>query len=71
MTKIITAPGKYVQGPGEVEKLYEYTSVFGEKGVYAIVDSFTNKKIFVRDANGKFIKDIDGSLVRKEEYIVR
>ena len=37
----------------------------------AITDSFTNKKIFQRDANGKFIKDIDGSLVRKEEYIVR
>jgi hypothetical protein len=36
-----------------------------------ICDSFTNKKIFVRDSSGKFIRDIDGSLVRKEEYIVR
>jgi len=36
-----------------------------------ICDSFTNKKIFVRDGSGKFIRDIDGSLVRKEEYIVR
>jgi N-acetyl sugar amidotransferase len=36
-----------------------------------ICDSFTNKKIFMRDTAGKFLRDIDGSLVRKEEYIVR
>ena len=36
-----------------------------------IVDSYTNKRIFLRDENGKFIRDIDGSLVRKEEYIVK
>jgi len=36
-----------------------------------IVDSYTNKRIFKRDENGKFIRDIDGSLVRKEEYIVK
>lgn len=43
MTKVIIAPGKYVQGPGEIKKLREYTKVYGEKGVYAIVDSFILK----------------------------
>lgn len=36
-----------------------------------IVDSFTNKKIFEMDKFGKFVKDIDGSLVKKEEYVLR
>ncbi|MCF6246330.1 MAG: N-acetyl sugar amidotransferase [Desulfobacula sp.] len=36
-----------------------------------IMDSFTNKKIFIRNDTGKFQKDIDGSLIRKEEYVVR
>lgn len=36
-----------------------------------IIDAFTNKKIFVMDGNGRFARDIDGSLVRKDEFIVR
>ncbi len=40
MTKVIISPNKYVQGPGEIKKLQEYTSVYGERAVYAIVDSF-------------------------------
>ena len=36
-----------------------------------IVDSFTNKKIFKRDENGKFLRDIDGSLIKKDEYILQ
>jgi len=36
-----------------------------------IVDSYTNKRIFKRDENNQFIRDIDGSLVRKEDYIVQ
>lgn len=40
MTKIIIAPSKYVQGPGEIKKLSEYTNSLSDKGVYAIVDSF-------------------------------
>lgn len=31
MSKIIIAPGKYVQGPGELSKLDEYTSKLGKK----------------------------------------
>lgn len=40
MTKIIIAPSKYVQGPGEIKKLSEYTDSLSDKAVYAIVDSF-------------------------------
>jgi len=53
-----------------VKKYLEYTG-FTQKEFDKIVDSYTNKRIFLRDKNGKFIKDIDGSLVRKEEYIVK
>ncbi|MEE6549094.1 hypothetical protein VWM69_01380, partial [Campylobacter coli] len=30
-----------------------------------------NKKIFKRDENGKFIRDYDGSLVRKDECVLK
>jgi N-acetyl sugar amidotransferase len=53
-----------------IKKYLEYTG-FTQEEFDKIVDSYTNKKIFKRDASGKFIRDIDGSLVRKEEYIVR
>jgi len=46
-------------------------SGFSEIEFNKILDSFTNKKIFKRDEKGQFIKDIDGSLVRKDEYLVR
>ncbi len=50
----------------EYLKYTGYTQIEFDK----ILDSFTNKKIFKRDENRRFLKDIDGSLVRKEEYIV-
>lgn len=53
-----------------IKKYLEYTG-FTQKEFDKIVDSYTNKRIFKRDENGKFIRDIDGSLVRKEEYIVK
>lgn len=53
-----------------IEKYLKYTRFTPEEFNH-ICDSFTNKKIFVRDASGKFVRDIDASLVRKEEYIVR
>lgn len=52
-----------------IEEYLKYTG-FSQEEFDTIIDSFTNKKIFKRDNKGKFIKDIDGSLVRKEEYIV-
>jgi len=53
-----------------IKKYLEYTG-FTQKEFDKIVDSYTNKRIFRRDENGKFIKDIDDSLVRKEEYLVK
>ena len=53
-----------------VKKYLEYTG-FTQTEFDKIVDSYTSKRIFQRDENGKFVKDIDGSLVRKEDYIVK
>ena len=53
-----------------IKKYLEYIG-FTQEEFDKIVDSYTNKKIFKRDENGKFSRDIDGSLVRKEEYIVK
>lgn len=52
-----------------IKKYLEYTG-FTQSEFDKIVDSFTNKKIFLRDENRNFVRDIDGSLVRKDEYIV-
>lgn len=51
MPRIVIAPGKYIQGPGEIKKLYEYTSVYGDDGVYALVDKF------ILESYGDLIKD--------------
>lgn len=53
-----------------IRKYMDYTGYTTEE-LQSIMNSFTNKKIFKRDENGKFLKDIDGSLKRKEEYVVR
>ena len=53
-----------------IKEYLKYTG-FTEEEFTKIVDSYTNKRIFERDENGKFIRDIDGSLVRKEKYIVK
>lgn len=53
-----------------IKKYLEYTN-FTQDEFDKIVDSYTNKRIFKRDSKGNFIRDIDGSLVRKEEYIVK
>lgn len=53
-----------------IEKYLEFSGI-SEEEFYKIVDSFTNKKIFKRDENGKFLKDLDGSLIRKEEYVLK
>ncbi len=53
-----------------IKEYLKYTG-FTQKEFDKIVDSYTNKKIFLRDENRNFIRDIDGSLVRKDEYIVK
>lgn len=57
--------------PTKAIKKYLEFSGFSEEEFQKIVDSFTNKKIFKRDENGKFIRDYDGSLVRKDEYVLK
>lgn len=53
-----------------IKKYLKYTT-FSQEEFDNIVDSYTNKEIFKIDKNGKFLKDIDGSLIRREEYIVK
>ena len=53
-----------------IKEYIEYTG-FSKDEFFKIIDSFTNKRIFERDEGGNFLKDIDGSLVRKSEYIVK
>ncbi len=53
-----------------IKEYLKYTGVTVEE-LEKIMISFTNKNIFKRDRSHKFLKDIDGSLVRKEEYVVR
>ena len=53
-----------------IKKYLEYTG-FTQEEFDKIVDSYTNKLIFRRDEKGNFVRDIDGSLVRKDEYIVK
>lgn len=57
--------------PKKAIKEYLKYADFTQKEFDKIVDSFTNKKIFLRDKNRKFIRDIDGSLVKKDEYILK
>ncbi len=40
MRKIITSPGSYIQGSGELGKLAEHYQALGTKGAYIIVDKF-------------------------------
>lgn len=53
-----------------IREFLNYTG-FSHEEFDQICHSFTNKKIFKRDREGKFLRDIDGSLVRKDEYVVR
>jgi len=38
-TKIVTSPGKYIQGPGELKKLESYASVYGSHA-FVLADDF-------------------------------
>ncbi|QOW63520.1 N-acetyl sugar amidotransferase [Campylobacter hepaticus] len=57
--------------PHKAIKKYLKFSGFNQEEFQKIVDSFTNKKIFKRDEKGNFIRDYDGSLVKKDEYILK
>ncbi len=51
-------------------KMMEYLDM-EEKEFISIIDSFTNKKIFKTDARGKLVKLINGTLVKRDEYILK
>lgn len=53
-----------------IKEYLSYTG-FTKDEFNRIVDSYTNKRIFKRDDNRNFVRDIDGSLIRKDEYIVK
>ncbi|MEA3229004.1 MAG: N-acetyl sugar amidotransferase [Campylobacterota bacterium] len=53
-----------------IKKYLKYTG-FTQSEFDKIVNSYTSKRIFKRDENGDFLRDIDGSLVRKESAIVK
>lgn len=57
--------------PKKAIKKYLEFSGFSEKEFEKIVDSYTNKKIFKRDENGKFLRDSDGSLIKKDEFVLK
>jgi len=63
---------KYDGTPPEkaINEYLEYTG-FAREEFDQVVNSYTNKRVFKRDEFGNFIRDIDGSLVRKQEYIVK
>ena len=52
-----------------VQKYLEYTG-FTQQEFDKIVNSYTNKRIFERDNQGEFIRDIDHSLVSKQRFII-
>ena len=52
-----------------VQKYLEYTG-FTQQEFDKIVNSYTNKRIFERNNQGEFIRDIDHSLVRKQRFII-
>ena len=52
-----------------VQKYLEYTG-FTQQEFDEIVNSYTNKRIFERNNQGEFIRDIDHSLVRKQRFII-
>lgn len=39
ITRALTAPGKYIQGPGELDRLTEHTEKFGDT-VFALIDPY-------------------------------
>ena len=53
-----------------IKKYLDYTG-FSRQEFLEISNAFTSKKIFRRDKSGSFLTDIDGSLVRKEAYLVK
>ncbi|MCK9492383.1 MAG: N-acetyl sugar amidotransferase [Sulfurimonas sp.] len=53
-----------------IKEYLKYTG-FSQGEFEKIVNSYINKNIFEKDKNNSFLRDIDGSLIRKKECLVR
>lgn len=53
MAQIIGSPSKYIQGNGEITRLYNYVSGISKKGAFAIVDGFVFEN-YTDDINRSF-----------------
>ncbi len=60
MAKILISPGKYVQGAGEMTKLYDYVSAYGKKALVLITKSGYNR----------IGKTVEGSFAGKDFELV-
>lgn len=53
-----------------IKEYLKYTG-FSQGEFEKIVNSYINKNIFEKDKNNSFLRDIDGSLIRKKECLVK
>lgn len=73
MTKIICAPGSYIQGAGEIKKLASYYQELGTKGAYlmighhAYVHDLDDIESSFKDANVPFTSELFGGECSREE----
>ncbi len=71
-TRAFACPGKYIQGPGEMDRLKEYTSIYGNK-VFVLIDKFLFDSIGERiktsygeDADNLYLDAFYGESTEKE-----
>lgn len=73
MTKIICAPGSYIQGAGEIKKLASYYQELGTKGAYlmighhAYVHDLDDIESSFKDENVPFTSELFGGECSREE----
>ena len=73
MTKIICAPGSYIQGAGEIKKLASYYQELGTKGAYmmighhAYVHDLDDIESSFKEANVPFTSALFGGECSREE----
>ena len=64
-TRAFASPGKYIQGPRELERLEKYTNVYGNQ-ISMVIDGFLYKNIKAtlndRYSNDNIIKNILSSV---------
>ncbi|MDF2614422.1 MAG: iron-containing alcohol dehydrogenase [Clostridia bacterium] len=71
-TRGFASPGKYIQGPGEMNRLKEYTSMYGEK-VFILIDRYLSDSIgkqirasYGKDSDNLYFDNFNGESTLKE-----